>query len=136
MSARPGLRAAVNSKCHECIVDPLDISDMDTVGLVTGIAPGEQIQAVRMMADVGYVVTFERIDDWVGGIGGLLSLGRQGLFAHDNTHHALATARAAADCVGVDAAIDRVRWERARGEFAAISRGMPIPSASISAWLG
>jgi uncharacterized secreted protein with C-terminal beta-propeller domain len=32
------------------------------VGSVTGIAPGEQIQACRMMGDKGYVVTFEQTD--------------------------------------------------------------------------
>jgi protoporphyrinogen oxidase len=32
------------------------------------------------------------LDAWLGRIDGLLTFGRQGLFAHDNTHHALATA--------------------------------------------
>ncbi len=32
------------------------------VGSVTGIAPGEQIMACRMMGDKGYVVTFEQTD--------------------------------------------------------------------------
>jgi uncharacterized secreted protein with C-terminal beta-propeller domain len=33
-----------------------------SVGEITGIAPGEQIQACRMMGDKGYVVTFEQTD--------------------------------------------------------------------------
>ncbi len=32
------------------------------LGKVTGIAPGEQLQAARFMGDRGYLVTFERID--------------------------------------------------------------------------
>ncbi|MCB9682585.1 MAG: beta-propeller domain-containing protein [Alphaproteobacteria bacterium] len=35
---------------------------LDVIGKVGGIAPGEQIQAVRMIKDKGYVVTFEQVD--------------------------------------------------------------------------
>lgn len=35
---------------------------LNTVGKVTGLAPGETIRSVRMMGDKGYVVTFEQID--------------------------------------------------------------------------
>ncbi|MCB9743466.1 MAG: beta-propeller domain-containing protein [Alphaproteobacteria bacterium] len=35
---------------------------LDQVGELGGIAPGEQIYAVRMMGEVGYVVTYEQID--------------------------------------------------------------------------
>lgn len=35
---------------------------LDVVGHVGGIAPNEQIQSARMMGDVGYMVTFERVD--------------------------------------------------------------------------
>lgn len=36
--------------------------NLDTVGELTGIAPGEQIYASRMMGEKGYVVTFEQVD--------------------------------------------------------------------------
>ncbi len=49
---------------------------------------------------------------------GLLTFGRQGLFAHDNTHHALAMAWAAADCRRPDGGIDEAAWARARARFA------------------
>ena len=45
----------------------------------------------------GYDKHFGKVDEWVGRLDGLLTLGRQGLFAHDNTHHTLAMAYAAAD---------------------------------------
>ncbi|MCB9760548.1 MAG: beta-propeller domain-containing protein [Alphaproteobacteria bacterium] len=35
---------------------------LDRVGEVRGIAPNEQIYAVRMIGEVGYVVTFEQVD--------------------------------------------------------------------------
>ena len=49
---------------------------------------------------------------------GLLTFGRQGLFAHDNTHHALAMAWAAADCRRTNGGIDEAAWAQARARFA------------------
>lgn len=41
----------------------LDTSgDLDTVGSIDGIAPGEQIFSARFTEDVGYLVTFEQVD--------------------------------------------------------------------------
>jgi protoporphyrinogen oxidase len=57
------------------------------------------------------------LDGWLARIDGLLTFGRQGLFAHDNTHHALATAYAAADCLAPDAELDRTRWAECRQRF-------------------
>jgi len=57
------------------------------------------------------------LDAWIGGIDGLLTFGRQGLFAHDNTHHALATAYAAVDCLAENGVLDRPRWAECRRKF-------------------
>src|SRR5207302_1667541 len=35
---------------------------LGTVGRADGIAPGEQLYAVRFMGDVGYVVTYKKVD--------------------------------------------------------------------------
>lgn len=67
--------------------------------------------------DRTYETCFRTIDDWLGGIDGLLTFGRQGLFAHDNTHHALAMAYAACDCLDADGKFDRSRWADHRLEF-------------------
>ena len=40
-----------------------------------------------------------RLDAWAAAQPALLTLGRQGLFVHDNAHHALAMAWAAVDCL-------------------------------------
>lgn len=64
-----------------------------------------------------YRPRFERLDSWVGSLDGIVSLGRQGLFAHDNTHHTLATAYAAVECLSDDGAFDRARWADHRREF-------------------
>lgn len=64
----------------------------------------------------GYEEHFARLDDWVEGLDGVLSFGRQGLYAHDNTHHALFMARAAVDCMK-DGQVDRAEWQRYRQLF-------------------
>jgi protoporphyrinogen oxidase len=65
----------------------------------------------------GYRRHFDRLDEWVSGIDGIVSLGRQGLFAHDNTHHALAMAYAAAACLDDEGELQRQRWWEHRRAF-------------------
>lgn len=67
--------------------------------------------------DRDYASHFEVIDGWIGSIGNLLTFGRQGLFAHDNTHHALAMAYAAVDCLSPAGVFDRAKWAGYRKEF-------------------
>ena len=55
---------------------------------------------------------------WADGLPGVVTLGRQGLFTHDNAHHALAMAWAAADALGPDGGFDDVAWEHAMAGFA------------------
>jgi hypothetical protein len=57
------------------------------------------------------------MDRWLGEIEGALTFGRQGLFAHDNTHHALAMAYAAAGCLSPAGSFDQTRWAEHRKEF-------------------
>lgn len=60
---------------------------------------------------------FQMMDEWVGSIQGLLTFGRQGLFAHDNTHHALYMAYAAVKCLDENANFDSERWQSYRKIF-------------------
>jgi protoporphyrinogen oxidase len=64
----------------------------------------------------GFAQPFRALDEWSDSQPGLLSFGRQGLFAHDNTHHALAMAYAAADCLS-PAGFDEIRWRQYRRAF-------------------
>jgi protoporphyrinogen oxidase len=64
-----------------------------------------------------YRTHFDRLDAFVGGIDGLVTFGRQGLFAHDNTHHTLAMAYAANECLADDGGFDRARWSSHRRAF-------------------
>ena len=68
--------------------------------------------------DRAFEPNFETLDQFVAGIRGLLTFGRQGLFAHDNTHHALATAHAAVDCLQRDGSFDADKWQAYRRVFA------------------
>jgi protoporphyrinogen oxidase len=80
-----------------------------------------QVQVARLQQaypvyDLEYENAFSALDSWLDGLPLLLSFGRQGLFAHDNTHHALYMAYCAADCLGSDG-FDRIRWSKYRREF-------------------
>jgi protoporphyrinogen oxidase len=66
----------------------------------------------------GFERHLARLDAWAAAQPALLTLGRQGLFVHDNAHHALAMAWAAAGLLGPDG-FDREGWARARRRFAA-----------------
>jgi protoporphyrinogen oxidase len=66
---------------------------------------------------MGFEAHFATVDTWVGGVEGLLTFGRQGLFAHDNAHHALAMAYGAADSLIADGRFDRARWATFRTIF-------------------
>ncbi len=68
--------------------------------------------------DRGYEEAFARLDEWAASLDRVLSFGRQGLFAHDNTHHALAMAYAAVDCLSDTGEFDLARWADYRAEFA------------------
>jgi protoporphyrinogen oxidase len=65
----------------------------------------------------GYEAPFGLLDAWAERVPRLLSYGRQGLFAHDNTHHALFMAYAACDCL-IDGEFDEARWSSYREVFA------------------
>jgi protoporphyrinogen oxidase len=65
----------------------------------------------------GYEGPFEMLDAWAESLPDLLTYGRQGLFAHDNTHHALFMAYSAVECLR-DGVFDRAKWEGYRRVFA------------------
>ena len=65
----------------------------------------------------GYEAHLERLDRWIEGLDGLLHYGRQALFAHDNTHHALYMAYAAVDCLAPDGTFDEEHWQEFRRVF-------------------
>ena len=65
----------------------------------------------------GYEKHFEKLDAWVSELPRVLSFGRQGLYVHDNTHHAIFMAQAAARCLGDDGSFDHAEWAKQREIF-------------------
>lgn len=67
---------------------------------------------------MGYEHDLETMDSWVETIPNMLVYGRQGFFAHDNTHHALYMAYSAVDCLEKDGSFNHDRWADYRKIFA------------------
>ena len=66
---------------------------------------------------LGYEKPFDRLESWVESLPNFLSYGRQGLFTHDNAHHALYMAYSAAACFE-EGTFDWARWAGFRNVFA------------------
>jgi protoporphyrinogen oxidase len=79
----------------------------------------ERLENAYPILRAGFEGPLTALDDWAVAQPSLLTLGRQGLFVHDNAHHALAMAWAAADCLGRDGSFDALGWAAARERFAA-----------------
>lgn len=67
----------------------------------------------------GYEGALRRLDAWAGSLPRVTTFGRLGLFAHDNTHHALAMAYDAVAALRADGSRDEAAWAAARARFAA-----------------
>jgi hypothetical protein len=67
--------------------------------------------------DLDSEATFAVLDGWVAGVPRALTFGRLGLFAHDNTHHALRMGYAAAASLRADGSFDDGVWQGHRREF-------------------
>lgn len=107
------------------------MSDAELGALVTrdleaaGLGPIPRVASVQTrrlpaaypLYTKGYREAFDALDRWAGEIDGLITFGRQGLFAHDNTHHTMAMAYALVDCLRPDGTLDRDAWTRARRSF-------------------
>ena len=78
-----------------------------------------RLPAAYPVCRVGFEADLATVDGWVSSRPGVVTLGRHGLFAHDNTHHAMAEGWEAASCLRPDGAWDGDRWRRAQAAFAA-----------------
>lgn len=67
----------------------------------------------------GFAERLVAVDGWLAAQPRVVTFGRQGLFAHDNAHHALAMGWALAGCLRPDGSLDRQRWGQAREGFRA-----------------
>jgi protoporphyrinogen oxidase len=117
------LPCSVGDACWDA--DPAELATRTMAELArAGLPAAPPVHAeVRRVAHAypvyrtGYEAAWARLDGWVGATPGLLTFGRQGLFAHDNTHHALAMGLAAAGALRPDGTLDAARWAAARETF-------------------
>lgn len=95
--------------------------DLESVGLPLPAAPlelrVERLPQAYPVYELGFEAHLAGVEAWLARFPSLVSLGRQGLFVHDNTHHALFMAYCAAECVR-DGAFDRARWREYLEVFA------------------
>ena len=94
--------------------------DLESAGIPLPCAPTSvQVKRLRHAYPI-YTMDYERhfrtLDEWAESLPRLLTYGRQGLFAHDNTHHALFMAYAAAECL-TDGTFDDAKWQTYRSVF-------------------
>jgi protoporphyrinogen oxidase len=72
---------------------------------------------VYPMYDLDFAPRLQAVEDYLATVDGLVTLGRQGLFAHDNTHHTMEMACRASDCLGDDLTWDQTAWAEHREVF-------------------
>ncbi len=100
----------------------LVVQDLETVELPPAAAPrAVLVRRLRHAYPIyleGYEQPFGELDRWAASLPRFLTFGRQGLFTHDNTHHALYMAWRAVDCLQ-GPGLDLERWSAFREEFSA-----------------
>ncbi|MCC7077850.1 MAG: FAD-dependent oxidoreductase [Acidimicrobiia bacterium] len=103
-------------KARDAVVTSRALAELVDLALPV---PGDPVETtVRRVTDVYPVytpATLARRRDllaWAGRLHRVRTLGRQGLFVHDNSHHALAMGYAAAACAGPHG-FDHERWAEA-----------------------
>jgi protoporphyrinogen oxidase len=67
--------------------------------------------------DHNFESRLEIIEECLDSLDHTVSLGRQGLFVHDNTHHTIEMGIAAAECLSSDLKWDTSRWADFRKQF-------------------
>ncbi len=97
------------------------VHDLEVAGLPVARAPVQiftrRLPRAYPIYTKGYEKPFTTLDEWAAALPNFLVYGRQGLFAHDNTHHALYMAYAAVDCLQ-GGHFDHQRWAEYREVFA------------------
>lgn len=97
------------------------LADLDTSGfdLPRGPAGSHVVRLSRVypVYRIGHEAAVAALESWVDTLARVVTLGRQGLFLHDNSHQALEMGYVAAACAG-PYAFDTAAWARARRRFA------------------
>ena len=97
------------------------VGDLARVGLpVDGLVRtsfARRLPNVYPVYDRAFAQHLATLSSHLAGIAGLVSLGRQGLFAHDNTHHTIEMAYRASECLGPDMTWNAAQWRLYQEQF-------------------
>ena len=106
---------ASNDELGEMVADGISRCDLPPVRPTEVVV--RRLSHAYPIYTTGYERHFSALDAWAAQQPRLLTFGRQGLFAHDNTHHALAMAWAAAEALTPGGGFDEAAWAAARERF-------------------
>lgn len=103
-----------------------DLAGIVTAGLAAAGLPPVDLAGVEVrrlphvypVYERGYADRLAPLDAWADGLERVTTFGRLGLFAHDNTHHAIAEAMDAVAALRPDGTRDPALWAAARTRFA------------------
>ena len=112
-SPEDGLWALPDLDLAERVAQSLGAVGLDVSAIGVEV---RRIGALYPIYTVGHAEAQHTVESWLDGQARVVAFGRQALFAHDNTHHTLAMARAAVSCLRADG-FDRERWHHEREGF-------------------
>ncbi|HEY6749453.1 MAG TPA: FAD-dependent oxidoreductase [Mycobacteriales bacterium] len=129
----PADRTVLCAEIPCAVGDPVwTATDAELAGIVraglaaTGLPPVDlagvevrRLPHVYPVYETGYADRLRPLEEWADGLDRVTTFGRLGLFAHDNTHHAMAEAMDAVDALRPDGTRDPRLWAAARARFAA-----------------
>jgi protoporphyrinogen oxidase len=97
-------------------MDALTRADLPVKSKVVQVAI-RRIQAAYPIYTTEFRECLTNALDWLEQVDRVITLGRQGLFTHTNTHHVLELAHAASESIRDDGTINRALWARSRLNF-------------------
>jgi len=98
------------------VEDALRVSDLPPVR--RGVVEVRRLPHVYPVYEQGYEDHLAGLERWAGTLPRVTTFGRLGLFAHDNTHHAMAMAYDAVATLTADGSRDEAGWAAALARFA------------------
>lgn len=108
--------SADDSALADLVDDTLDVTGLPPVRRAEVVV--KRLPVVYPVYARGYADKLAGLDAWAGSLARVTTFGRLGLFAHDNTHHALAMAYDAVTALRSDGSRDEAAWAAARARFA------------------
>lgn len=99
------------------------LSDLNECGLKVNVSILDSFivkkPAIYPIYDRNYISNLDVIDQYLSGMNNIITLGRQGLFVHDNVHHVLSMGYKATQCFAENLSWNETQWRQFRRDFKA-----------------